>query len=284
MVIDKAVDISRHRFGASMFAALSAAGAASLPQQQHSATTAPYFHYDRQLVSIRETGDGRVVLKPGGKLPFGRARECPRLNSLSCPTTTTKFPAATHRHVSLAAAGLVNSENHRVLLTRRPSWMRIFPGAWVLPGGKVDGGETLSEAVVREIREETGICHCDVVKPLCLWESVYPTDGIPMIRSHHLVVYFLLETNEESTCKMVLEESEVDSAVWLDHGELKAIVDATLRDESLDVVKPGSRGEAISLTDLVGIYPARPTGTGGVAQGSLFALQEFIISNGEVSP
>ena len=45
----------------------------------------------------------------------------------------------------------------KLLMTRRPMKMRIFPWAWVLPGGKVDPGETLEESVIREIHEETGI-------------------------------------------------------------------------------------------------------------------------------
>ena len=35
--------------------------------------------------------------------------------------------------------------------------MRIFPGAWVLPGGHIDLGEDLEECVIREIHEETGV-------------------------------------------------------------------------------------------------------------------------------
>ena len=35
--------------------------------------------------------------------------------------------------------------------------MRIFPGAWVLPGGHIDIGEDLEQCAIREIFEETGI-------------------------------------------------------------------------------------------------------------------------------
>ena len=35
--------------------------------------------------------------------------------------------------------------------------MKIFPHAWVMPGGHIDLGETLEEGVIRELKEETGI-------------------------------------------------------------------------------------------------------------------------------
>lgn len=43
----------------------------------------------------------------------------------------------------------------RVLLIRRGK--EPLRGRWLVPGGTVELGETLEEAVVREIREETGV-------------------------------------------------------------------------------------------------------------------------------
>jgi ADP-ribose pyrophosphatase YjhB (NUDIX family) len=43
-------------------------------------------------------------------------------------------------------------EDGRVLLTQRED----FP-VWCLPGGGVDPGESLAQAAVREVREETGL-------------------------------------------------------------------------------------------------------------------------------
>ena len=35
--------------------------------------------------------------------------------------------------------------------------MRTFPGVWVPPGGHIELNETLLEAGLRELREETGL-------------------------------------------------------------------------------------------------------------------------------
>ncbi len=44
-----------------------------------------------------------------------------------------------------------------MLLVRRAPWRRVFPGAWDLFGGHVEGGERLDQALRREAREELGI-------------------------------------------------------------------------------------------------------------------------------
>jgi mutator protein MutT len=50
---------------------------------------------------------------------------------------------------------LVNAEN-KVLLQLRSKDNHLYPDCWTLPGGKVEEGESLEQAIVREVREELG--------------------------------------------------------------------------------------------------------------------------------
>jgi 8-oxo-dGTP pyrophosphatase MutT (NUDIX family) len=43
------------------------------------------------------------------------------------------------------------------LLTRRAASLRAHSGQWALPGGRLDPGETLEEAALRELSEEVGL-------------------------------------------------------------------------------------------------------------------------------
>jgi 8-oxo-dGTP diphosphatase len=57
--------------------------------------------------------------------------------------------------VEVAAAVLIRSDG-AVLLAQRPA-SKVYSGYWEFPGGKVEPGEPVAEALKREIREELGI-------------------------------------------------------------------------------------------------------------------------------
>ena len=60
----------------------------------------------------------------------------------------------------IAAYGLI-LEHQRILLCRLSDQLPIDAGYWTLPGGGIDFGEDPTQAMMREVNEETGL----IVKP-----------------------------------------------------------------------------------------------------------------------
>ncbi len=64
-------------------------------------------------------------------------------------------PGAARRPVDVAVGVLIDAEQ-RFLLTSRPAG-KVYAGHWEFPGGKLEPGETVLQALRRELHEELGI-------------------------------------------------------------------------------------------------------------------------------
>ncbi|KQQ47214.1 CTP pyrophosphohydrolase [Duganella sp. Leaf126] len=70
------------------------------------------------------------------------------------------------------AVGILMQANGDVLLGQRPAG-KPYEGYWEFPGGKVDPGETIVQALQREFVEELGLTIVSA-EPWCCVEHVYP--------------------------------------------------------------------------------------------------------------
>ncbi len=76
---------------------------------------------------------------------------------------------------------IVVTEERKILLVRHRKGNRLY---WVLPGGRLEYGETFHECAVRELKEETGL-DIEIEKFLFLSEAIAPD------RSRHIVNIYL---------------------------------------------------------------------------------------------
>ncbi|XP_077454998.1 ADP-ribosylation factor-like 4aa isoform X1 [Stigmatopora argus] len=260
------------------------------PQAVHflQSVTGHFGAADLVNVSCRVDRNRLLVSPDPMGIPLKRPTFCP-IKHLS--TTASPLDAA-QRGVDVGVAVILQSSNHRVLLTRRAKHLRIFPNLWVPPGGHIEPDETLVEAGLRELKEETGLeMEGDqflTPKVLGVWESVYPlmlSRGYP--QRHHLVVYVLLRSNRTLLqLQEVLRPSpaEVSACLWADARLAAAVVVAA--DGAVD--KPQGLPAFVSVSQVsaeggltddslpvhVLMHDAPPTGPDveRVSHGTTFAL------------
>lgn len=89
--------------------------------------------------------------------------------------------------VNLRVSALCIREGHVLLIEHKsfaPEDPDLPASYWILPGGGVERGETLDEALKREMLEETGL-ECRVGNLLFIKELLYPWPGLPGQGSRH---------------------------------------------------------------------------------------------------
>ncbi len=115
----------------------------------------------------------------------------------------------------------------KVLLIRRGK--EPLRGRWVVPGGTVELGETLEEALVREMREETGLT-VEPAEIVTVFDRIQRESG--RVVYHYVIVDYL--------CRYVAGEaragSDAEALVWAGPGELEAY---DLPAKALEVVRDG---------------------------------------------
>lgn len=103
-----------------------------------------------------------------------------------------KFP----KGVEVVGSAIIENNKGEILLVRSPKWSN----KWTMPGGHIELGETISEALEREAEEETGL-KLKPIKIIAFGELINSKD---FHRSAHFIYFDLL-------CKAKTENVKIDN-------------------------------------------------------------------------
>jgi len=137
-------------------------------------------------------------------------------NKVSCPSCGA--PVSVYRNPFLTVDAIVTIPGRGVVLIKRKN----PPHGWALPGGFVDYGESLEEAVRREIMEETGL----QLERLAQFKAYSDPGRDP--RHHTVTVVFtaesvgVLHASDDAESASVFSSDRLPSPLAFDHGRILA--------------------------------------------------------------
>jgi phosphohistidine phosphatase SixA len=171
------------------------------------------------------TGAASVRLRPGGvacvEFPGIPEPGAGELAWLLDPDAYGGAAPADTRVTRIAAYALCVDEAQRVLLTRL-TYPEMKAGWWTLPGGGIDFGEAPSEAVLRELTEETGLT--GAIESLAGVESwVRRARSVGSVADEFQAIQVIYRVRVTGGTLTDEEDGSTDAAAWFSRDELAGI-------------------------------------------------------------
>jgi len=134
-----------------------------------------------------------------------------KLNLQFVVADPTKSWKVFKQHFSLiqAAGGRVTNSKGQML------WIKRL-GVWDLPKGKIEQGETVELAAVREVEEECGIGKLKITAPLSTTYHMYKLKEEIILKE---TFWFEMETADDAGL-IPQEEEDIEAAVWVEPNDL----------------------------------------------------------------
>jgi len=139
----------------------------------------------------------------------------------------------------LVGVGAVVWHSTDVLLVRRARPPNV--GSWSIPGGGLEPGETLLEAIAREVREEVGLELRNLVMIAAVELIRLDPDG--RVRYHYLLADATADATAEAAdpCQLTPDPAEISEAGWFDPDRLDGF---SLWEETRRVIELARRARA----------------------------------------
>ncbi|RJF72457.1 NUDIX domain-containing protein [Deinococcus cavernae] len=129
----------------------------------------------------------------------------------------------------VCVGALVQEPGGRVLLVRTTKWC----GLWGVPGGKVEWGETLEQALKREFLEETGLTLSDIRYAQTQEAVLSPEFHKP---AHQLLVDFFAASPRQD----IVPNEEIEAWAWLTPDEASTYPLNTFTRTLLELARQGA--------------------------------------------
>jgi len=100
---------------------------------------------------------------------------------------------------------LISNPQGKILLARSHKWFDNY----TLPGGHVEVGETLAEAVKREVKEEVGL-DVEVEEMLLIQEAIFAPEFYK--KKHFIFIDFACRTKDD---QVKLDKNEIQDYIWV---------------------------------------------------------------------
>lgn len=120
--------------------------------------------------------------------------------------------------IMIGAGAVIEDEAGRILLVKhRPERGGYWQGKWICPGGRLEPGETIQEAIKREVKEETQL-DISLVAPLHPFDRIVRSeDGT--VTLHVIYIDYLARV----TGGTVRPDSDIGEARWVTREQIPGI-------------------------------------------------------------
>ncbi len=144
-------------------------------------------------------------------------------------------------HILTVVAVIRNHEGKYLVLKRHPREV-AYPNMYTFPGGKVEGNDTVEEALVKEVQEEAGLT-LKSGKVLLKDKSFIRPDG-----QTTKVWSYLCEVKDDST--VIIDTDDFTDYKWVTLHDLKTIPHVGIEEEltkAEQIVKAGIPLEVLKI-------------------------------------
>jgi 8-oxo-dGTP diphosphatase len=119
-------------------------------------------------------------------------------------------------YIGVGVGAMIFNRQGHVFLAQRGPAAKNERGCWEFPGGGVELGERLADAIVREIAEEYGV-RIELLRLLCVNDHILPEEG-----QHWIAPTFLAYLPDDAGAPWIREPDKCSAIGWFPLDQLPA--------------------------------------------------------------